>query len=82
MPKYRIGGLSNGLKTTLLAKQSKKNNDAGCKGQRLNLPKQQEAEKNIQNGRQERLTEFMKCTKNKYQIKQKHQKSQKLKQVV
>lgn len=53
----------------LLAKQSKKNNDAGCKDQRLNLPKQQEAEKNIQNGRQERLPEFMKCTKNKYQIK-------------
>ena len=47
-----------------------------------NLPKQQEAEKNIQNGRQERLPEFMKCTKNKYQTKQKHQKSQKLKQVV
>lgn len=31
--KYRIEGLSNGLKTTLLAKQSKKNNDAGCKDQ-------------------------------------------------
>lgn len=61
--------MSNGLKTTLLAKQSKKNNDAACKDQGLNLPKQQEAEKNIQNGRQERLPELMKCTKNKYQIK-------------
>lgn len=57
----------------------KKNNDAGGKRSRFNLPKQQEIEKNIQNGKQEVLPEFIKCTKKKYQTKQKYQKIQKLK---
>ena len=52
------------------------------KGSRVNLPKQQGIEKNIQNETQDILPEFIKCTKKKYQIKQKYQKLQKPKQVV
>ena len=52
------------------------------KGSRFNLPKQQEIGKNIQNGKQDVIPGFIKCTKKKYQTKQKHQEMQKLKKVV
>ena len=50
-----IGGLSNGLKNNAFSKTIKKRIMTLGQGSRLNLPKQQEVEKNIQKRRLERI---------------------------
>lgn len=80
-----IGGLSNGLKSNAFSKTIKKRIMTLGQGSRLNLPKQQEVEKIHKISRKkytkkktgENNPEFIKCTKKKYQIKQKNQKLQK-----